>query len=392
MTRVAIGELVTVRGGGTPRKSVAAFYDGGVPWVTPKDMKSRSISGSLISLTESGVASSPAKLIPANSVLVVVRSGVLKHTLPVGLTSVPVTVNQDMKALTPGPRLDANYLAYLIQARSTEVLSWVRATTADNFPIDKLLALEFDLPPIEEQRRIAAILDHAEALQRAAVTRIELIEASLTARFHCDFGDPGPDSSGTRPLRGVVPSIDNGRSPVCESRPRSDGEFGVLKLGAVTYGTYRPFENKAYLGSLLPTDREVRPGDLLMTRKNTKDLVGALAYVEDTPERLLLPDLVFRLNYDEAQVHPLFLQRLLMCRRMRDAVRGLASGSASSMPNISKARLLELSVPIPSITRQIAFVHAARQHTSQRVHAQNALKSFGGLFASLQARAFSGRL
>jgi type I restriction enzyme S subunit len=188
MNLVRLGELVSVTGGGTPRKGVAAYYDGDIPWVTPKDMKARVIAGSSVRITQSGMGASPAKLVPAGSVLVVVRSGVLKHTLPVGLTTVPVTLNQDMKALTPGPFLDSSYLAHLLTDRAAEVLSWVRATTADNFPIAKLLDLELRLPPIEEQRRIAAILDHADALQQRLKRRVEELSSLESALFCARFG------------------------------------------------------------------------------------------------------------------------------------------------------------------------------------------------------------
>lgn len=138
MSRVVLREIVTVRGGGTPRKSSAHFYGGDIPWVTPKDMKRPLIGESEVTLTEVGLRNSPAKLVPEGSVLVVVRSGVLKHTLPVALTTRPVTVNQDMKALTPSSTVHAPYLARLLRALQPTVLSWVRATTADNFPIDSL--------------------------------------------------------------------------------------------------------------------------------------------------------------------------------------------------------------------------------------------------------------
>ena len=259
-------------------------------------------------------------------------------------------------------------------------------------PAGFVSGLEVPLPPIEEQRRIAAILDHAQALLSRSARRLNHLDELLDARFRVDFGDLGPKSPGALPLKTFVPQIENGRSPVCESRPRSGAEYGVLKLGAVTYGTYRPDENKAYLGEIRSTDRPVRAGDLLMTRKNTKDLVGAVAHVTDTPDRLLLPDLVFRLNYDSDLVHPVFVQRLLMTGSMRDAVRGLASGSAASMPNISKARLLALPVPMPSMKRQEAFVAAAMTVAAVREEAELSQRSLGRLTASLQTRAFSGRL
>ena len=73
-----IGELVTVKGGGTPRRDNEAYFRGNVPWVTPKDMKRWEICTAEISITEDAIANSASKVVPNNTVLVVVRSGVLK--------------------------------------------------------------------------------------------------------------------------------------------------------------------------------------------------------------------------------------------------------------------------------------------------------------------------
>lgn len=154
-----LSELCSVHGGGTPTRTNPNFYGADIPWVTPKDMKTWSITGSQVGLTELGLRSGAAKLIPENAILIVIRSGVLKHTLPVAVTRVPVSVNQDMKALVCGPEVDVEYLARYIKWKTPEILQWVRATTADNFSINTLKELPVPLPPLPEQRHIATILD-----------------------------------------------------------------------------------------------------------------------------------------------------------------------------------------------------------------------------------------
>jgi type I restriction enzyme S subunit len=96
---VPIGDLVTIYGGGTPTRSNPDYYGGNIPWVTPKDMKSWEISDSQITITQQGLEESATRLIPTSSVLLVIRSGVLKHSLPVAISRRPVAINQDMKAL-----------------------------------------------------------------------------------------------------------------------------------------------------------------------------------------------------------------------------------------------------------------------------------------------------
>ena len=87
-------------GGGTPSKEVPSYWNGPIPWVSPKDMKTNVIRSAIDGITEAAVENSAAKRVPAGSVLIVARSGILAHTLPIAVTAVETTLNQDMKALT----------------------------------------------------------------------------------------------------------------------------------------------------------------------------------------------------------------------------------------------------------------------------------------------------
>ena len=113
--QVPLSELGGWSGGGTPSKSNPVFWeDGTIPWVSPKDMKVGRIADSEDHITELGLNNSATNLIPAGSVLVVTRSGILRHTLPVAVTAVPVSVNQDLKALTPGVNILSEYVAWAL--------------------------------------------------------------------------------------------------------------------------------------------------------------------------------------------------------------------------------------------------------------------------------------
>ena len=87
-------------GGGTPSRDVPSYWGGDIPWVSPKDMKAEGIERAEEHITADGLENSTSSLIDADRVLLVVRSGILKHTIPVAINSVPVALNQDMKALS----------------------------------------------------------------------------------------------------------------------------------------------------------------------------------------------------------------------------------------------------------------------------------------------------
>lgn len=299
--------------------------------------------------------------------------------------------------LTDPTRVHALYLKKYL--RSADALAYykgkLRGSTARrrSLPAEVFLDLRVPLPGIEEQRRIAAILDHADALRakrRQVLAHLDTLTQSI---FHEMFGRPGDARWKSAPFGDLVSRVDNGTSPNCESRPASDGEWGVLKLGAVTYGVFQPSENKAYLGDVGSMEsNEVQPGDVLMTRKNTRELVGAVALVDDVRPQLLLPDLIFRLHLDLARIDRRYFHALMMNPVKRPAVRDLSSGSAASMPNISKARLATLPVEVPPLELQLAFAHRVQVVNAQSTAVLVAQAADDHLFTSLQSRAFRGDL
>ena len=171
------------------------------------------------------------------------------------------------------------------------------------------------------------------------------------------FGDPMTNEMGWEKvqLSTCLENIDSGRSPVCDAFARQGNWPAVLKLSAATYGFYRPEENKAMLDeNLFVEDAAVRAGDLLFTRKNTPELVGMCAYVYDTPSRLMMPDLIFRLNTTN-RCNKVFLWKLINHDLFRDCIQSIATGSAKSMSNISKERLLSLKIILPPVELQEQF-------------------------------------
>ncbi|MEZ0171644.1 restriction endonuclease subunit S [Microvirga sp. TS319] len=393
---IPLGELVKVRGGGTPKRNNPSFFRGDIPWVTPKDMKSWDIKDAQIKITQEAIENSAANLLPANTVLLVVRSGVLKHTAPVAINRIPVAINQDMKSLECSRHILPEFLARFLKSSEPIILSWVRATTADNYPIDNLKELEIPLPPLDEQRRIAAILDQADALRHAQNVALTKLSSLKQAIFLEMFGDPVQNRQRWQrvPLGELLSGIESGWSPTCLDRPARSEEWGVLKLSAVTSCAFNDNEHKALPDSVEPRPSiEVRPGDVLFTRKNTYDLVAACALVRATRSRLMLSDLIFRLRIaDLGILVPDYLQALLAYPTKRKEVQRLAGGSAGSMPNISKERLRGVDIELPPLQLQQAFAEKVSYVEELFAAQQSQFAQLDTLFASLQHRAFRGEL
>ena len=159
-----IGEICNYRGGGTPSKSKPEYYIGNIPWVSPKDMKTLYISTSQDKITQQAIDESSTALIPRNSLLMVIRSGILKSKLPLAINSVDVTINQDMKAFN-SEIVNTQYLLYFFFAEERNILKKVKGTTADNLNFEDIKNLKIKIPPVELQTKFAQIVEKTEALK-----------------------------------------------------------------------------------------------------------------------------------------------------------------------------------------------------------------------------------
>ena len=169
---VALSELATFQSGGTPNKGQSSFWGGPIPWVTVKDMKAMRLNGVGESLTEEGAKT--VRVVPAGTVLVLVRGMGLFKDLPVALCDRPVTFNQDIKALVAKDGVDSEYLAFALIARKSDILRHVDSAGhgTGRLDTDLLKSTLLPRPPLPEQRKIAEILrTWDEALEKLTALR-----------------------------------------------------------------------------------------------------------------------------------------------------------------------------------------------------------------------------
>jgi len=180
MTRLR--DLGSWSGGNTPSKANAAYWtDGTIPWVSPKDMKVDEITSAEDRVSEAAHAEGRVSLLPEGSVLVVTRSGILSHTLPVAVTKTPVTINQDIKALTPKPGVLPNYVAHALRGASRRILKECskHGTTVASVETNALLDFEIPLVALDAQRRIVAELEKQLSRLDEAVANLKRVKANL---------------------------------------------------------------------------------------------------------------------------------------------------------------------------------------------------------------------
>ena len=241
-----------------------------------------------------------------------------------------------------------------------------------------------------EQMDIVDKLKKVENVIGLKKQELKQLDTFVKSRFVELFGDPIKNPKGWEivKLSECLERIDNGKSFTCDSNAREGVFPAILKLSAATYGDYRPYENKALLDEKQFVESvEVHRGDLLFTRKNTPDLVGMAAYVFETPEKLMMPDLIFRLVTNE-RMTPTFLWQLINNREFRPAIQGISGGSAKSMSNISKERLKNIEVICPPISEQKKLEGVLEQVDKSKSKIQKSLQETQLLFDSLMQKYF----
>jgi len=175
-----IMDVAASSGGGTPSKSDPSYWDEGtIPWVSPKDMKSFLVTSSEDSVTTKALAR--LTLIPSESVLVVVRSGILSRTLPVSINKIPVTVNQDMRAFVPAGGIDARYIAWQLVSKERDILDRCAkdGTTVASIEGPALATYPMAIAPLNEQTRIVEKLEELLSDLDAGVAELKAAQRKL---------------------------------------------------------------------------------------------------------------------------------------------------------------------------------------------------------------------
>jgi type I restriction enzyme S subunit len=299
--------------------------------------------------------------------------------------AVPALVAADLDGVLCGyhlahirPKPDVMVGRFLARGFSAEGIAdqfRVAANGITRFGIgmDEISGAMFPVPPLDEQHAIADYLDRKTAGIDALIARKRrmidllhekrqaLISEAVTKGLDPDvpMKDSGiewmdfiPNHWSLERLKYSTTRIEQGWSPQCESRPADPEEWGVLKVGCVNGEDFNPEEQKALPSELRPIEAyEIKPGDILMSRGNTRELVGSAALVKKVRSRLLLCDLLYRFRSNR-RAEPEFLVLSLRSPHVRFQIEREATGTSSSMKKVGQETIRELLVCLPPLDEQ----------------------------------------
>jgi type I restriction enzyme, S subunit len=373
--------VVSFSGGGTPSKANAQFWRGAIPWVSPKDMTQTRIVDSRDHITEEAVASSATSVVTPGALLMVVRSGILRRTIPVGINTVDVALNQDMKALRSRTGvIRSEYLLALVQGNEAAlILEWTKqGATVESIEHELLANSPIPLPPLSEQAAIVRFLDHADRRVRRYIRAkqrlIKLLEEQKQAIIHRAVTrglDPkvrlkpsGVEWLGDVPehwdqvaLGRCLRRIEQGWSPVAAEGEIAEDQWAVLTLSSVRRGMFIASAIKPIPASAtIPQGIAINDGDLLLTRSNTRDLVGDVCLVKGARPKTIICDLIYRLTPALARFDPRFLMYQVLSPFGRIQIESDARGSSGTMPKIAQRHIRAWRVLVPPLDEQRSIV------------------------------------
>jgi type I restriction enzyme S subunit len=394
---VKLEDVFEIVRGGSPRPidQYITEESDGLNWISIKDASN---SGKYITKTKLKIKKeglSKSRLVKPGDFL-------LTNSMSFGRPYIMKTsgcIHDGWLALTGDPeKVDADFFYYLLGSNllKSKFAALAKGAVVKNLNINLVKGVQIPLPPLETQKQIAAVLEKADQLRKDCQQMEQELNSLAQSVFIDMFGDPVTNPKGwdKAPLSAIVDEFLGGKSLVAADDQNTEYKNRVLKISAVTSGEFKPRESKP-----LPNDYEpqvehfVKAGDLLFSRANTTELVGATTMVFDEHTGLVLPDKLWRFVWkDEKSLSPVFIWQQLCEAGVRKEISKLSSGSGGSMKNISKGKLNTLQIIFPPLELQQKFERIYLKLRVELSNNQQQIKFADQAFNALMQKAFKGEL
>lgn len=384
-----VAEVIT---GTTPSTQYPEYYGGSVPFVGPAELgRAEPITQSPKSLSPAGVKR--ARLLPAESVLVCCIGATIGK---VGFSGTNLATNQQINALIFNRKIIYPRYAFHYCRTLEPLIRHIGAsTTLPLLPKGRFQELEIPLPPLEEQRRIAAILDKADEVRRKRKKAIALTEELLRSLFLDMFGDPVTNPKGWEvvKLKSQVSELRYGTSVKCHD-VKENNDLPILRIPNIVNERiswnnlkYAQVESKEVSKLLL------KPGDLLFVRTNgNPEYIARCALFEDNSGDTLYASYLIRGRLKSgSQLKPAFIRDTISFPTFRSHLVREARTTAGNY-NINTEGLGRLRLIKPPLEEQESYLQFTQKLDIHSEIQKNQLEKIDNLFNSLLQKAFRGEL
>lgn len=383
MEWVKLGDIAEIRSGGTPKRSEYRYWtEGTIPWVKISDLKSKYVTSTEEQITPLGLENSSAKLFSPGTILYTIFASIGE----VGVLSIEATTNQAIVGINlKDDAISTDYLYYYLLSIRSRMKSVGRGVAQNNVNMTMLRDVQVPIQSKENQISIVHSLMSLEDLIAKRREQIDALDALVDSVFYDLIFN---ESDEQIPLGELMSDFLAGKSLAGEK----PSQFRVLKTSCVYSGYFDENEWKFLPVAYKPKEEHiVKSGDILVSRMNTEELVGASAYVDKDYDDLAIPDRLWILRTNEG-VSPVFLWKFFQTDLYRGLISRIATGTSGSMKNISKKNFSQIQVPLPKLEVQNRFADYVTSIEAQKESLRTSLAELETLFDALMQAAFSGHL
>lgn len=382
-----VSDFADVVTGGTPSTSNSDYWTNGtIPWLPSGACQNCVINSADTFITELGLRESAAKMMPPDTVVIALTGAT---TGKVGLLAIDACANQSVTGILPNDTYSSMYLFHYLQSIRDKVIGDSYGGAQKHISQGYVKSMEILFPPLDIQRRIAAMLDKAQSLIAARREQIAVLDKLSKDLFIDMFGDPEANTKDWQwiTIRELVSEVKYGTS-----KPATvDGRYVYLRMNNITYDGYMDYSSLKYI-DLTEAEYEkycVVSGDVLFNRTNSKELVGKTAvYYGDTPT--VIAGYIIRIRTNERAI-PEFLSGFLNTRYSKITLTDMCKAIVGQA-NINAQELQNIKIYAPPIELQKSYAERITAINRQKTRIIKSLTELETLYKSLTQRAFAGEL
>lgn len=393
MIKAVLADVCSIQSGGTPSRGNDSYWGGSIPWAKISDLEASGdgyISDTEENITEQGLGAIRGRIFNSGTLLFAMYGSVGKVAVVRG----SVSANQAILGIKPDTsRLDLSYLKFWLRSQQGRFDQDAQGVAQKNLSAGYVRSLEIPLPPLREQKRIAAILDKADAIRRKRQQAIKIADDFLRAVFLDMFGDPV-----TNPKRWDVVKLgtlivfgpNNGLY-----KPSSDYGVGarILRIDGFYLGEVISESNlkRVRVSEDERTKFSLNVGDVVINRVNSREYLGKTALIRSLEEDVLYESNMMRFAIDARKIDPEYFICLMQQPFIRSQILASAKDAVNqSSINQQDVKSLEILLPPIALQKKYRNMISMVRNCKEKLVSHRQLTH--GLLGSLVQKALQGEV
>ncbi len=379
---VKLEDICDTKSGGTPSRNIPLYYKGNIPWVKSGELNDCSIYITEESITEEAVKKSSAKVFLFGTLLIALYGATVGK---LGILKINAATNQAVCAIFPKSLIQRDYLYYYLLSQRSNLIKSSTGGAQPNISQEIIRNLIIPLPPLPEQKRIAAILEKCDRLRRTRRYSLQLSETFLQSVFLEMFGDQ-KNLYERKTFNEVCLKIFDCKhyTPpyVLEGIPlirTNDVEPGFFKFGSTVHVSPEEYEK---LTDLNKPAKE----DIVFAREGS---FGVASYINEN-YKYAIGQRMMLLRANKSQINPIYLTHFINSASAQEYLLQVSMGTTVKRVNVGDVK--ELPVPLPPLPLQEKFAQIVQKHERFRTQQREAQRQAEHLFQTLLHHAFRGEL